>query len=432
MAAFERGGLEAMGAVGARRAGEDGELHVVSLSDGIEEESASGGMASGVAASTAWASEGSSSSGDVDDRVALVDERLLSQADHHARSVRTRLAEPSADRVTDRRHDLTSFDQLAEFDVDAGDAAAPHADPPATATLGGHGCGGGLVERHRTVTGLDHAQSGQHSSDSGDAGLDRGPVEPPGFAALVQQHRRACGGRCGTHRSVAQLGVHHERWTERDGEVASSFVVEVGADLGQVRAMVGTGVQVDADVAATDDLGQEQVRDARCERSVRRTGERAVEVATVGQVPVAVDEAVHVDDRHRHDRAGERLRVDPLQRPADDLDTADLVTVHGCTQPHHGSFVAAVDHVDRDRHAVAGDESGDRDLADLRFAGHHVEIADGERCATDQPPSRGRRRGDQRVVQLGSVRRNARRRLDLAHDFFRFRRRVARSGRPVR
>ena len=361
----------------------------------------------------------------MDDGVALVDEGLLGVSDHHAGSRRPRSAELTADRIANGRDHLAALDELPELDVDQGDPAPAHAHPRTRPALGGRFGGDGSVERHRFVDGLDHSETGQHPTDAGDTRIDRSTIEPPGFATFVEQHGRPRRGRCCTHRAVAELGVHHERRPERDRQVAGAVVVEVGADLRQVRAMVGPGVEVDSDIAPLDDLGHEQVGDARSKRPVRRSGERPVEVAAIREVAVAVEEPVHVDDGNGHDRARKGLRVDRCESAADDLDPTDLVAVHRRTQPDHGAVVATVEHIDRNRHLRAGDETRDRELADRRTSGGHVEVSDRERRTPEQAATPGRLGlGGHRGLggDIGS---------GVGHDRSRLRRRVIRSGRPV-
>ena len=134
-------------------------------------------------------------------------------------------------------------------------------------------------------------------------------------------------------RAVADLGVQHHRRAEGLGQLAGARVVEVGADLREVAASVGAGVQVDADLALGDDLAHEEVGDPAGERAARRAGEGAVEVAAVGEVAVAVHEAEDVDDRHRDERAAEGLGVQGRHHLADHLDADHLVAVDRGVEP---------------------------------------------------------------------------------------------------
>ena len=94
-------------------------------------------------------------------------------------------------------------------------------------------------------------------------------------------------------------------------------------------------MQVDADIGSLDDLFHEQIRDARGKRPARGTGEAAVQVPAVGEVPIVGVEAVHVHHRSGNDGAGKGWRIDRIERLADDLDPADLVTVDGSAQPNN-------------------------------------------------------------------------------------------------
>ncbi len=176
--------------------------------------------------------------------------------------------------------------------------------------------------------------------------------------------------------------MEHQRRPECLGELAGLGVVEVGADLRQVRAVIGAGVEVDADVASADDLGHEQVGDPGRQRSVRRSGERAVEVAAVREVAVAVQEAVHVDDRDGDHGAGHRAGVEAAHHAPDDLDAVDLVAVDRGAEPHGVPVAASVPHLQGQRDPRAGHLAGDREFAGGRSARRHVELADPQRCAS--------------------------------------------------
>ena len=215
--------------------------------------------------------------------------------------------------------------------------------------------------------------------------------------------------------------MHHERGTEGDGEIARPFVVEIGADLREIGPMIGPGVQIDAHIGALDDLGHEEVRDPSGQRPVGRAGERPVEVPTVREVAVAVEEPVHVDDRDGHDRPCQRARVDRAERAADDLDPADLVAVHRCTEPDHRAVLPPVEHVDRDRDPGAGHQPGHRQLSDGGPSGRDVEIPDRERGSAEQAPT----------ARHPRLRTGGRIEQGVGHERLRLRRRTLRSGRPV-
>ena len=111
--------------------------------------------------------------------------------------------------------------------------------------------------------------------------------------------------------------------------------------------MDGGGVQVDADLRALDDLGQEEMREPGRKRARRRTRERAVEVAPVGQIARAADEAEHVDDGHAQQRAADAFGMQRAQQPADDLDAVELIAVNGRADEHGRPRPRAVQNVHR-------------------------------------------------------------------------------------
>ena len=210
---------------------------------------------------------------------------------------------------------------------------------------------------------------------------------------LVEQHRRAPLAGGVAQRAVTDPRVQHHRRREGRGQRAGAVVVEVGADLRQVGAAVGAGVQVDADLALGDHLVHEQVGDPAGQRPARRARERAVEVAAVGQVAVAGHEAEHVDDRHRDQRAAHRPGVEVGQHLADHLDADHLVAVDRGVDPDRRPVLAPVDDPHRQAHVGAGHQPGDRQLQCAGRPRTDPDLADPERLPRHHLP-RLRRRTD--------------------------------------
>ncbi len=101
-------------------------------------------------------------------------------------------------------------------------------------------------------------------------------------------------------------------------------------------------MQIDSVGAVANDLVDEQVCDPGRERALGGAGKAAVEIAPVRQVTGLVDEAVDVDHRHRHQRAGQPVEGLDVEQPADDLDSVELVTVHGRGDEQAGAVPLAV------------------------------------------------------------------------------------------
>jgi hypothetical protein len=290
----------------------------------------------------------------VDQRVAGVDQRGAVESDDDARPVGAGQADAAAERVRQATDALADLDVLAELHLEVEDAGPPGAHPAAVPAL--HA---GLWRRLDRV---DHAKGSEDPADALDAGRDRLLVEAERLAALVEQHRRTLLAGSLAQRPVADPGVQHHRCTERLGEVAGLRVVEVGADLRQVDPPVGTGVEVDPELATGDDLGHEQVGDAAGERAACAARERPVEVAPVGQVAVAGHEPENVDDRYGDERAAEGLRRHAGEHAPDDLDAHHLIAVEGGVDPDRRPGLATVDDPGREAHVGAGHQPGDREL----------------------------------------------------------------------
>lgn len=121
----------------------------------------------------------------------------------------------------------------------------------------------------------------------------------------------------------------------------------------QVLPIARPGVQIDADLAASDDFFHEQAGDSRCERTARRTGKRPVEIATVGQIAVVGKKPMHVDRWDGDDCAGQVFRIDVLKDPTNDLDAADLIAMNRSVHPDGRAWFAAVDDDNWQRHLGA-------------------------------------------------------------------------------
>ena len=260
---------------------------------------------------------------------------------------------------------------------------------------------------------VDHAEVGEHAEHPEDAGRDGPLVEAPRLTTLIEEDTGTALAGGVAERAVAQLGVIDHRRTEGLGERTRRRIVEVAADLREIGAAVGAGVQVDADLTLVDDLGHEEVGDAAGQRAAGRSGETPVEVAAVGEIAVTVHEADDVDDGHGEQGPADRLGVDLGHDPSDHLDPDDLVAVDGSTDPDRRAFVATMDDVDGKADVRAGDETGDREADLLGHARANLDRADGEGGPGLPPPLRPN--------VLRAVR---------AHDLPQLRRRVARIGRP--
>ena len=100
-------------------------------------------------------------------------------------------------------------------------------------------------------------------------------------------------------------------------------------------------VQVDADLRALHDLGQEEMRQPRGERPVGRAGKRAIEIAPVGQIARAADKAVGIDHRGTQSRVPQMLPgCQRAQHTANDLDAVQLIAVNGRGHEHRRARTA--------------------------------------------------------------------------------------------
>ena len=84
--------------------------------------------------------------------------------------------------------------------------------------------------------------------DAAQAGANADLVEAQGFTGFVDQHGDAVLHGATAQRAVAYRGIQDHRCAERPGQAGGLFVQQRSADLRQVFAVHGAGVQVDAAV----------------------------------------------------------------------------------------------------------------------------------------------------------------------------------------
>ncbi len=107
-----------------------------------------------------------------------------------------------------------------------------------------------------------------------------------------------------------------------------------------------------------DDIDEKRMRDACRGTACRVAGKIPVQVAAIRQVARAAPEALHVDDGHPDDRAGQFVRVDVVQHPAHHLDAVELVTVHRRGKAQVRPRQRTVDRKDRCRYGDAFEKLG--------------------------------------------------------------------------
>ena len=192
-----------------------------------------------------------------------------------------------------------------------------------------------------------HAQVVHDVEHAFHAGADRALVEAQRFTGFVGDHRNALGLGHFAQGALAEHRVDHHRHAERGGHGGGVLVGEVGADLRQVGAVDGAGVQVHRVGGAVQHLGLELPGHARAQAAGFRAGERAVEITAVGQVPGLVNKAEHIDHRHRQQGAVKPVERRMTQQPADDFHAVQLITVDRRAHQQHRPRPPPVDHMNR-------------------------------------------------------------------------------------
>jgi hypothetical protein len=105
-------------------------------------------------------------------------------------------------------------------------------------------------------------------------------------------------------------------------------------------------VEIDADLATTNHLFQEEIREARRQGAGGRTGKRAIEIAAIGQVAGASDEAISIDHRDGEQSPGDVPGLQCSQYTPDDLDSVQLIAVDGRRDEHCRSGPRPVEDMD--------------------------------------------------------------------------------------
>ena len=267
------------------------------------------------------------------------------------------------------------MDELADLALGAQDAALDRPLPFAFP------CDGrGPAARLETAL-ADHAQVMHHAEHALDPHAHRCFVEAQPLSGLEDHHRHAGFARGETQRPLAQRGIEgHGRGKDR-GQFPRPRIAHIDTDLRQVFAMHGCRMQVDAVIAALDHLLQEQMGQARCQRPFRAAGKGAVEIAPVGQIAAAPDEAEGVNDRDQQHRPGDPAQGGGAGEPADDLDADDLVAVDRRADKDRRPLVAPMDHLHRQRGRRMVRHHAERDIYRLAPPGRNGGAAQFKRRA---------------------------------------------------
>src|SRR3569623_662483 len=199
--------------------------------------------------------------------------------------------------------------------------------------------GGGLRRQH--------SQGAHDVDDAAHTGFDAGLVESQRLAGLVQQHGHALA-RCHfAQRTGADRCIEQYRHAEAARQPGGFFVGEIGADLRQIVAVQGTGMQIDAVGGVAHDLGHEQVGETGGERAVGGAGKAAVELTAVRQITRVMNEAKDIDEGHGQQHAADALLQRQAQQAPDDLDAIDLIAVDRRRYEQPRARLPAVHHVHR-------------------------------------------------------------------------------------
>lgn len=133
---------------------------------------------------------GSLDLGDVDERIATVDQRRLRPADDDPGAIRSHQPQAATEGVRQATQSLVVLDDLPQLRLHLEDPGAAGAHPTRATAYQGWRLG-------HVDNGVDHAEVRQHPQDPTDAGVDRVLVEPPCLSPFVEEDASAtfAGGR---------------------------------------------------------------------------------------------------------------------------------------------------------------------------------------------------------------------------------------------
>ena len=155
--------------------------------------------------------------------------------------------------------------------------------------------------------------------------------------------------RGGAQHAVAGWAVQHGHAAEMLGERHHGGLVQVGAQLRLVDALLRSGVQIHQVIALAHDVIKQRKRQAAGGAAVLVAGEIAVQIAPVAEIAGAIAEAVQVDDWHAHHGAGEFIGFQLVHQAPHHLDAVEFVAVHGGGQAQARARFVAVGYQHRHR-----------------------------------------------------------------------------------
>jgi len=177
------------------------------------------------------------------------------------------------------------------------------------------------------------------------------------------------------------LGFQHYGRSEDASEAEGFRIVGRNSDLWQVHAVYGCRMQIDPDVTFGNDLAKKNICQTGAKRSRLRTGKAAVQVSAVWQISGVVQKPISVDDRHAYQCPTKRAQVLDSQKPANNFNPDDLVTVNSGTDKDRRARLSPMDDVcgHRDRRVVG--QNTDRQVDCLTASGIDRRVTKKERQA---------------------------------------------------
>ena len=200
---------------------------------------------------------------------------------------------------------------------------------------------------------IDHPDMGKHPQNARHADIERETVEAKGFACLQQEHRRLAFVGKGAHRTGPQGTFYDDGRAECHGEFRQIGTARGNAYLRQVVAMDRRRMDIDAQRAAIDDMGEEAVRQLSGQTAMLRAGEASIEIAPVGQIAAVRGKTVYVDGRRKNDRPCQHFGRQAFEQSLDHGCADDLVTVNGSADENAGPAPRAMHHAKGKRRVQA-------------------------------------------------------------------------------
>ena len=200
--------------------------------------------------------------------------------------------------------------------------------------------------RARDTFGRQHARIAHDPQNARNADAHGELVKTQCLACLVQQNRCAAIRGLAAQAALAQGRIQDHGRAKSMRHPRRAAVMRRDTNLGQVGAVHRGRVQIDAKITSHHHVVEKNMCQPCPQRSTRRAGKTAVQVAPVRQISRPGQKSETVDNGHHKQSAAQGFQLGRPQQPAHDLNADDLVAMHRCRDEHRGTIAARMHNLD--------------------------------------------------------------------------------------